>query len=505
MILRVHILSAFLLMVVCGCASIKPDAKVNEAIDLVEQRTGERPEWTVSWDDEPPLWDGKAVLVLDQALGLALRNNRELRADIEMIGQANADLVQAGLLQNPSFNFMLMFPSGGGRAMLRSSALPMMPLQDLWLIPAREEVAKARLQQAVLRVADRAIEITEAVKKVYARLRYTQRAIELIGDNMQVVDQSTQIIRIRLASGQATQVEVNLSQIRHLRLRSELLAMEAGHRGAQRELLMLMGVAGATDQWVVQPLRELKDSLSPPADEAALLAMATEQRLDLKAAEWDTAAAERRIALAAREGWPDLAIGLTFERAPAPPAQNQRFVGKLGNAAAQGTANAITGMPPGGPMVAPFSPKMREVKYGLGPMIEMEVPIFDQNQAQVARAFHEYRQRVAEYEARLQEITRMVRETQVMFHQAYDQIEFYRREILPAVERNLAVARQAYVAGQEDLTVYLQVQEDLLMTRLRILEFCRDWLIRLAELERQVGGRLTESGPTSRPASAPGQ
>ncbi len=499
---RLLFVASLVIVMTTSCASLKPDAKVNEAIDLVEKHTGQRPEWITPWDEQPPLWNGKAVLTLEQALGLALRNNRELRADVEMIGQANADLVQAGLLQNPTFDFMLMFPSGGGRTMLRSNALPMMPLQDLWLIPARQEVARAQLQQAVLRVADRAIETAEAVKKVYARLQYTQRAIDLIKDNMQVVNQSTQIIKVRQASGKATQVEVNLSQIRYLKLRSEIVAMEAEHRGAQREMLMLMGVAGATDEWSVHPVHEVKEPLTAPADETAMLAVASERRLDLKAAEWNATAAERRITLMAREGWPDLAMGLTFERSPAPPSQNQRFAGKVGNAAAQGVVDGITGMSSPGPMVAPFSPKMREVKYTLGPMIQMEIPIFDYNQAQVAKALHEHRQRIAEYEARLQEITRMVRETRVMLQQTYDQVTFYRREILPAVERNLTVARQAYVAGQEDLTVYLQVQEDVLMTKLKTLEYYRDWLVRRAELERQVGGRLEVAAPDTQPAAS---
>jgi outer membrane protein TolC len=78
----------------------------------------------------------------------------------------------------------------------------------------------------------------------------------------------------------------------------------------------------------------------------------------------------------------------------------------------------------------------------------------------------------------------------VMNGQAYEQVRFYRESILPAVERNLSVARQAFIAGQEDLTIYLQVQEDLIMTRLKILEFLRDYLVGRAELERQVGGRL---------------
>ncbi len=486
-------------VLLAGCASIRPDASIEEAGDLVGQNVGRRPAWLESWDKEPPVWDGGSVLELDQAIGLALRNNRELRADVEMIGQANADLVQAGLLQNPTFDFMLMFPSGGGRTMLRSNALPMMPLQDLWLIPAREEVARARLQQTVLRVADRAIETAEAVKKVYARLQYAQRAIELIEQNRQIVDQSTGLIGVRQAAGRATQVEVNLSQIRSLKLQSELMAMQAEYRSLQRELLMLMGAAGGSAVWRVQPIDETKGVLTRLADEEQLLALAGRQRLDLKAAEWSATAAERQVELMARAGWPDLALGLTFERMPAPPAQNQRFAGKLGNAAAQGVVDGVTGMSSGGPMVAPFSPKMRDVKYTIGPMIQMEIPIFDYNQAQVAKAVHEHRQRLAEYEARSQEIVRMVGESFIMARQAHAQSSLYREEILPAVDRNLEVARQAYVAGQEDLTVYLQVQEDLLMTRMRALEFYRDWLVRRAELERQVGGRLDVDAPATRP------
>ena len=489
-----------------GCAEIRPDAKVNEAVDLVEQHTGQRPAWTVPWDEQPPPWTGQETLALDDALVMALRNNRELRADLEMIGQANADLVQAGLLQNPSFNFMLTLPDGGGRTMLRSNALPMMPLQDLWLIPARQEVATAQLQQAVLRVADRAVGTAASVKKVYARLQYTQRAIELIKENMQVVEQSTQIIQVRHVAGQATQVELTLSQIRYLRFRSELMTMEAEHRAAQRELLMLMGFASAPEEWRVAPLHEIRDPLDEAGKlpgESDVVRLAAEQRLDLKAAAWTAQAAERRIKLMQREGWPDLALAFTFERAPAPRSQNQQLSGKLGNAAVQGLADGLAGMSgPTTPMVAPFEPKMREVKYMMGPMIEMEIPIFDRNQAQVARALHEYRQRAAEYAAREQEITRMVRETFVMLRQAQEQVQFYQREILPAVERNLTLARQSYVAGREDLTIYLQAQEDLLMTRLRTLGFLRDCLVYRAELERQVGGRLHGSMLTTQPTES---
>ncbi|MGB9625804.1 MAG: TolC family protein, partial [Phycisphaerae bacterium] len=251
--MRPEILSPAVLafVTVTGCTPLKPDAQLTEAADLVERNTGRRPAWTVPWDGQPPHWDGKTVLTLDEAIVMALRNNRDLRADLEIIGQADAELLQAGLLQNPTISLMVMFPDGGGRSMLRGQGLPMMPLQDLWLIPARKEVATAQLRQAVLRVADRAVETAASVKKTYAGLQYTQRAMELVRDNMAVVEQSTWIIRTRQTAGRATQVQVNLSQIRYMKLRSDLLALEAEHRSLQRELLMLRAYPSRPADWYV--------------------------------------------------------------------------------------------------------------------------------------------------------------------------------------------------------------------------------------------------------------
>lgn len=470
-----------------GCATIRPEVKIEEAIDLVEQRVGDRPAWSAPWDELPPPWDGQTVLEVDEAVVLALRNNRELRADLEMIGQTNANLVQAGLLQNPRFNFMAMFPEGGGRSMLRSAGFPVQALQELWLIPARKEVATAELQQAVLRVADRAVETAAEVKRIYARVQYAQRAIELIRANMDIVEQSRRLIQTQQATGKATLVEVNVPWIRFLRLQSELLAMEAEYRSLKRQLLMQMGFATSTDAWTVTPMHELEEGIEPPSTEEALMVMAEEHRLDLQAAEWTMTAAGRQIELMRREGWPEVAVGLTFERAPAPRSQNPTIAGRVGNSAAQ----SLTGATPEAPVVTPFSPKSREVKYVTGPMIDFELPIFDWNQAQIAKAFHQYKQRWAEYEARRQSIASKVRETAVMYQQTYEQVRFFREAILPEVERNLEVVRESYRAGREEVTIFLQIQEDVIMTRLNALAFLRDLHVNRAELERQVGGRLT--------------
>lgn len=474
-----------------GCAKSKPESRLEEAISRVEQNLGQRPDWTVPWDETAPVWDGESVLTLDEALVLALRNNRQLRADLETIGQASADLLQASLYSNPMLNFMIMFPDGGGRAMLWANGIPQIPLQDLWLIPARKKVAAAVLQSAILRVADQAVETAAEVKRIYAELQYNQRAMELIEENLEIIRQSTQIIRVGQTAGQATQVEVNLSEIRHMRMRSDLIAVEADYLAGKRRLVMVMGLAGAETGWRVTPLDELPDTWVVQAQEEQLLLTAAEQRLDLKSAEWMVQAAESDIGLNRRAGLPDLAVGVGFQRTGAPAGSGPSLAGRAGNTLVRGLAGRVTGVP-ARPMVGDaFQPRMREMKWMVGPMFDMELPIFDWNQAGVARALAVYNQRVAEYESQLQQTVRQVRENLVRIRQAHQQVEFYEQSIMPAVEQNLEVARQSYIAGREDLTVYLDVQEDLLRTRLQRVGFVRDYLIGLADLERAMGGQVT--------------
>lgn len=479
-------------MLLTGCASLDSSPKIEEAMDLAEAYTGQRPDWMAPWNEEAPTWKDGPVMTLADAVFTALRENRSLRADLEMIGQANADLVQAGLLSNPVINFMMMFPSGGGRSMLRSSALPMQPLADLWLIPARTKLAKAQLQEAILRVADRAVETAAEAKKNYAEIQYAQRAVELIRANMELVEQSTSIIEIRQASGQASQVEVNLSRIRHDRLRSDLLAKQAGLQEKKHALLAMMGHAEASVDWRVEHEDEKTAPAEAPPSEERIVLLASEQRLDLRALQWTTEAALRRIKLSRREGWPELAVGFTFERSPAPRSAGPSAGARAFDAAAGGLERGLSGETamPSLPRLSPRARPPRDIKYTLGPMIEMEVPIFDWNQAQTAKALHEYQQRLAEYDDLLQSVVRDVRQMLTRQAEAHDQLALYREVILPQVERNLELARQTYVAGMTDITIYLRAQEDVIDTRDKLAEFLREYRRSVAELERAVGGEL---------------
>ena len=88
----------------------------------------------------------KRKLTADDAVQIALLNNRDLQAVYSDLGVAQADLVQAGLLGNPIFDAAVMFPvSGGGQPDLELGAA--MNFLNIFYIPLRKRVAAARFEE----------------------------------------------------------------------------------------------------------------------------------------------------------------------------------------------------------------------------------------------------------------------------------------------------------------------------------------------------------------------
>ena len=89
----------------------------------------------------------------DAAGQIALRSNPDIQALFEDIGISQADVVQAGLLQNPIFDGMVRFPDSRQATINTQFSLPQNFL-ELFLIPLRTKMAEAAFEQARVRVAN---------------------------------------------------------------------------------------------------------------------------------------------------------------------------------------------------------------------------------------------------------------------------------------------------------------------------------------------------------------
>jgi cobalt-zinc-cadmium efflux system outer membrane protein len=442
-----------LVLVFGGCTSLDPKPDIERASTMVAERSGFVTDWDAPWPRELEQWDGASPLALDSAVVLALKNNREIRRQVELIASSRADLVQAGLLPNPLLSVALRFPANPIDGSSQIGASLIQELVALWLRPQRMRAADARLNQQVLFVSDSALRLVADVKQSHARVVYGQRAVALTRESLATVDRSVGVLERRIEAGEGTRLDVNRARQQRLLLQADLKRHERDLAKAKRILLQLIGFAAATADWVAQESPAAKELapgpiLPEPLDESAVIALASQQRLDVAAAKAMVEANAADLKVEELSRVKGLGAGIAFERTE----ENGRF---------------------------------------LGPEVEVGIPIFDFNQAQIAKAGSIARAALINYEALTQRAVMQARSAYIEARTSADIADLYQHQVIALAEENLRLAEATLRAGQQDVTVLLFAQQALIDARLALNGLRLDAALACIELEYAVGGRLT--------------
>jgi hypothetical protein len=150
------VLLTVLLLSGCGAVKTKQDwARLREATsDFTEQEIL----WEQTAEDEAEIKEKIDDLLSDgrltqmEAVQIALLNNRSLQSVFEEIGISRADLVQAGLLENPTLGALFRFPFDEDGVNIETEIG--FVLSDLWQIPFRKKVASAQMDATIMRVSE---------------------------------------------------------------------------------------------------------------------------------------------------------------------------------------------------------------------------------------------------------------------------------------------------------------------------------------------------------------
>ncbi len=476
-----------------GCAKVEPAADFQRAGELAGERTGITEVYDPALETQiTERIDGLTAggLSLEEALQVALLNNPEFQATFAAIGASRADVVQSGLLKNPGLAFSATFPEGGGRSQLNLSLAQQ--LVDLWQIPVRKAAAQAELEQAVLAAARQAVELAASVRKQFYEVLALDRISAVVGENRSLMQQTFDLVQRTMQAGQGTQLDVNLARMGVLEVEAELIGLQRDRRAAMAELLRLLGLS-RTDQEVT-----LTGALPEPAevpDETALLALGRQRRFEIESAEFAVQAAEARLHQQYLSIFPDLAIGLDFERP-----ESRALPGR--NVLADAARESIAAGAPTVPSIESRGQRDAErraiIDSLLGPSFEVTLPIWDQNQAQIARAKFEVLRARKGREQALDEVSRDVRQAFALVAGDRDLVRFYAEQVLPQAERNVEGSRRIYQAGEQNILVLIEAQRSLVAQRQAYVKALREYALAVAELERAVGGRL-EPAATTRP------
>ena len=124
------------------------------------------------------------TLSVSEVVQIALLNSPSIQATYEEVGIAQADLVQAGILQNPIFNIERRFP---GRALELDIAQDFI---DLLFIPLRTKVAENALEATKRKVVSEVIEHATKTKLAYYELQARMQELEMLQVVSQAMDAS---------------------------------------------------------------------------------------------------------------------------------------------------------------------------------------------------------------------------------------------------------------------------------------------------------------------------
>lgn len=490
-------LSAAGLIAVASCATVDPRPDFDKAAAELSQVSGR--ELAYRPDDEAAVAARVEALLeggltLDEAVEVSLLNNPSLQAAFMDVGVARSDVVQAGLLSNPTLGLGTRFPARGGLANLDATIAQ--NIADLWRLPARRRAAENDLDGAILNLARRAADVATESKGAYYRAVGLAQVHAIALENLTTANELQQIAVAQRQAGVAADMDVNFARSAVLDAELETEAARLAAADARRDLARILGITDDPERLTLSDA--LPDAPMAGLDATAIIRLAKHARLDVRAARHAVASAAARLAVERRSVFGNVSLGLAMERDDRPSKDRRNLL-------AETVGDSIRA---GAPTLPAGEGNEREhTDFIIGPRIDLEVPLFDQNQAGIARAYYEWRRAVKTREAIERPVENEVRGAVDRAQTAWRLVTLYRDQSLPLAERNVALSREAFRAGRTSLLGVLEAQRFLLTTRRRYVEAWQSAARTIPELERVSAtpiGRITadDGNGENKPADA---
>lgn len=476
-------LPAAVVLLTTGCATVDPQPDYLRARALIERSTGVAETYDPEGEGLSPddliadLADG---LTLEEAVRIALLNNRQLHAAYLDIGIARADWVQSGLLANPSLGVGVMFPEGGGRSNLQANLAQ--NIVDLWQMPVKKRIGEHQVEEQIVRVARLAGELAAETKRAYHSAVAAGNLLEIAEENVALLTKSYEATRIQREAGVASPLDESLQ-------RGEMLHAELGLRVARLAAVNAKrALAGLLSLDLVLDELALTDPLPESADDAfdaeSLIALAREMRLDLKALSEVVLASDAETKLEYQRVFPEVSVGIGAERLEGRSQGGRDVAADFARASLRAGEPTIPDIQTRGEHTGE---KRDDIEFMMGPNIAVTLPIFDQNQAQIAKARYTHIQAIKSYEDLYLSIAQDIRVAVDRAKTLWSNVGFYRGELLRQAEKNLEFTNAAYQAGTVGVLTLLDSQRSLLDTRRGYVQAWADAASSLSDLERAVG------------------
>ncbi len=440
-----------IILFLTGCASVQTQQEWERVSAFTRERTGMETRWEQTEEDAKDtkeevnklLSDG---LTEDDAVKITLLNNRKLQATFEEIGAAKADLVQAGLFTNPNLSAVFRMPFGGGGTDMEGVGA--LNIADFWQIPLRKKVASTRLETTILQVSKEILNTVSEAK--HAHNEYI--ALSLIRDETEKIKEQMEEWRDHLVSrrkfGFSSDFDIHTANASVLDSEAELARVEKELQLARVRLHRVLGLS--TEQSDYEVVGNMSEGKWPLPEPETMISHALSSRPDIQMARVKVEDSRRVLALERTRIFTNVEAGAAYAR----ESDGAEF---------------------------------------LGPEIGIQLPIFDQNQAQIAKAEYKVRQAEKELKAKIGQVREEVSASFERLSLARQQVSLISTQVLPARKGAVEYTEKYFNAMQLNMLYLLEARKKFSETERRYLEALREQRAQEIELEKVLGGVIPGS------------
>ena len=433
-----------------GCATFSADGGFSSVNTLTKDRINKDVTWVRADSDVDTVRTSvkkllAAPLSVDDAVQVALLNNRGLQATYAELGIAEANLVQAGRLHNPGFTFVRA--QGGGEKRIERTYT--FDFASLIVAPLATRIEGRRFEQTKLLVTNEVLRVAVETRKAYFESVAAQESVRYF-EQVKIAAEAGAELGSRMArAGNWSKLDQAREQVFYADAMAQLARARQMAVLSREKLTRLMSLWGEDLQFQLpERLPALPAEVSDLKD---LESFAMKERLDIQAARRETEG------LAA-------SLGLT---------KTTRFLNVL-------ELGYLRNSEPNG---------VRETGYE----ISVEIPIFDWGGARVAKAEAIYMQAVNRVAETAINARSEVRESYAGYRTAYDLARHYRDEIVPlrkTISEENVLRYNGMLIGVFELLADAREQVASVNAYLEALKGF--WLAE-TDLQKAVGGKLPVS------------
>ena len=445
--MNVKIYAQLLFILLFGCTSVSEKMGLAEVQEFIRKGSGQAVPMTGVLSQEMTAKIDSLLLeklTVDVAVQIALMNNPIIQVIYYDLEIAYADVMQSGILGNPTLSASVL-NSQEDKGKHTEISIEQNVL-DIVLLPLQKKLAKAEYQQVKFQVGHAVLEIIKDVKTAFYVLQADRHMMTLQKDVLKAAEAAVELAERQYKAGNINTLDLASHQAALHDDQLEWMENEAELFSNRENLRKLLGLTGASQKLNIEADLSTLPSSDPDLSEVIQTALA--QRLDLAVAQQELVILKKALFLARTEAVLDISGSVVKESTPDEDAH-------------------------------------------VGPGIELDIPLFDRGQAQVARLKAQLSQSEKQIEVLKQEIRSEIRIIHNQIDTKRKAVEYYRDIIIPVHEDVVQASQKEYNFMLLGAYTLLEVKQDEINARRNYILTLRDYWILRTDLEHAGGVELS--------------